>query len=69
MAKVGERLSARKQAPQKTDLERFNHKKLSELEDKKQLQIELSNRFAALENLIDSEDINKSSQYYSAHRL
>jgi hypothetical protein len=22
-----------------------------------------------LENLIDSEDINKSSQYYSAHRL
>jgi hypothetical protein len=32
----------------KTDVERFNLKKLSEMEVRKQFQIELSNRFAAL---------------------
>jgi hypothetical protein len=47
IAEVRERLSARKQAAQKTDVERFNLKKLSEMEVRKQLQIELSDRFAA----------------------
>jgi hypothetical protein len=37
---------------------RFNVKKLSELEVRKQYQIKVSNRFAALENISDSEDIN-----------
>jgi hypothetical protein len=58
VAKLRERLSARKQAAQKTDVERFNLKKLSEMEVRKQFQMELSNRFAALENLNDSSDIN-----------
>jgi len=42
------------------DLERFNLKKLSELEVRKQCQIKISNRFAALENLSDSKDINRA---------
>jgi hypothetical protein len=59
VAKVRERMSARKQTAQKTDVERFNLKKLSEMEVRKQFQIEISNRFEALENLNDSEDINR----------
>jgi hypothetical protein len=37
---------------------RFNVKKLSELEVRKQFQIKVSDRFAALENISDSEGIN-----------
>jgi hypothetical protein len=40
-------------------VEMFNLKKLSEMEDRKQFQTKLSNRFAALEDLNDSEDINR----------
>jgi hypothetical protein len=58
VAEFRERLSARKQAAQKTDVENFNLKKVSEMEVRKQFQIEISNRFSALENLNDSEDIN-----------
>jgi hypothetical protein len=60
IAKVRERLSARTQAAQKTDVERFNLKKLSDMEVTKKYQIEISNRFEALENLNDSEDINRA---------
>jgi hypothetical protein len=60
VAKVRERLSSRKQAAQKTDVEKFNLKKLSDMEVRKQFQIEISNRFEALENLNDSEDINRA---------
>jgi hypothetical protein len=41
-------------------VKRFNLRKLSELEVRKQYQIKISNRFAALENLNDSEDINRA---------
>jgi hypothetical protein len=41
-------------------MERFDLKKPSELEFRKQYQIKVSNRFAALENLNDSEDINRA---------
>jgi len=40
--------------------ERFNLRKLNELEVRKQYQIEISNRFAALENLRVSEDVNRA---------
>jgi hypothetical protein len=40
-------------------VERFNVKKLSELEVSTQYQIKNSKRFAALENVDDSEDINR----------
>jgi hypothetical protein len=54
------RLAVRKQAAQKFDGERFNPRKLKELEFKKKYQIEITNRFAALENLIVDEDLNRA---------
>jgi len=48
-----------KEATQKFDGERFSLRKLNELEVRKQYQIEITNRFAALENLSDGEDINR----------
>ena len=60
VAKVRERLVVSKHAAQKFDGERFNLRKLNELEVRKQCQIKISNRFAALENLSDSKDINRA---------
>ena len=45
------KVSVGKQATQKFDAERFNLWKLNELEVRKQFQIKISNRFAALEGL------------------
>jgi hypothetical protein len=39
---------------------RYNLMKLDELEVRKQYQIKISNRFAALDNLSDSENINRA---------
>jgi len=58
-AKVREILAVIKQAAQNLDGERFNTRKLNELEVRKPYQIEISNRFAALENLSDGKDINR----------
>jgi hypothetical protein len=52
VAKVRERLAVTKQAAHRFDAERFNLKKLRELEVRKQYQLKISNRFAALENLM-----------------
>jgi len=60
VAKVGERWAVIKQAAQTFDGERFNLRKLNVLEVKKQYQVETANKFAALENLSDDEDINRS---------
>ena len=60
IAKVRERLAVGKQAAQRFDKQRFNLRKLNELEVRKQYQIEIKNRFAALENLNDEEDINRT---------
>ena len=62
MAKVRERLAVRKQAAQKSDGGRFNLRKLNNLEVKKQYQIEITNRFAALDNVTEDEDINRGSE-------
>jgi hypothetical protein len=51
VAKVRERLSVSKQTAQKFDRERFNLRKLKEQEVKEKCQIEITNRFAALEDL------------------
>ena len=59
-AKVRERLAVSKQAAKKTDGEKFNLRKLNEPEVRKQCQIEITNRFAALENLSDDQDINRA---------
>jgi len=53
-------LAASKPAVQKFDGERFNLRKLNTQEVRKQYQIKILNMFAALENLIDYEDINKA---------
>jgi hypothetical protein len=50
-------LTVNKQAAQNFDMERFNLRKLSELEFRKQYQIKISNRFRALGDINDSEDI------------
>ena len=59
VAKVRERLAVRKQAAHMSDGVRFNLRKLSDLEVRKQYQIEITNRFAALENISEDEDINR----------
>jgi len=47
VAKFRERLAVSKQAAQRNDGERFNLRKLNELEVRKQYQIKISNNFAA----------------------
>jgi hypothetical protein len=60
VAKVRESLAGRKQAAQKFDGVRFNLRKLNDLEVRKQYQIEITNRFAALENVSENEDVNRA---------
>ena len=59
VAKVRERFAGDKQETRKFDFERFNLRRLNELEFRKLYQIEFSNRFSALEILSDKEDINR----------
>jgi hypothetical protein len=49
-----------KKVVQKLEGERFNVRKLNEMEVRKQYQIEITNRCAALENLSDGENINRA---------
>jgi hypothetical protein len=56
VAKVRERLAVSKQTMQKFYMERFNYKKSNEVEGKEQYWVEISNSFAALENLDDDDD-------------
>jgi len=59
VAKVRERLAVSKQAAQNFDKDRFNLRKLNELEVRKQYRIKITNRFAGLENSSDRQDIRK----------
>ena len=61
VAEVREILAGSKGATQKFNGERFNLKKLNVLKASKQYQIEIKNRFEALENLSDDEVINRIS--------
>jgi glycine betaine/choline ABC-type transport system substrate-binding protein len=60
VAEVRERQAVSKRAAQKLDMERFNAKMLNEEDVKEQYQVTSRNKFAALENLEDSGDINKA---------
>jgi hypothetical protein len=51
VANVRERLAVSKQTTHRVHVERFNLKKLKEVEDKRQYHVEISYRYAALENL------------------
>jgi hypothetical protein len=50
VAKVKERLAVNKQRSHRFDMERYNLKKLSEVKGKEQYCVEVSNRFAALQD-------------------
>jgi len=60
VAKVREILAVSKQAAQKFNGKRLNLRKLNVLEVRKQYEIEITNRLAALENLSDDGDINRA---------
>jgi len=47
-------------ATQRFDRQRFNLRKLNEPEVREQYQIEITKRFAALENVNDEEDVNRT---------
>jgi hypothetical protein len=60
IAKVRERLAVSNQATHNVHMERFNLKKLKEVDGKEQYHTDITNRFAALENLHTEVDINKA---------
>jgi hypothetical protein len=60
VAKVRERLAVNKQRSQRFNMERFNLKKLNDVEGKEQYCVGVSNRFAALKDLDTKVDINIS---------
>jgi len=62
VAKVREIFAVNKQAAQNFDGERFYLRKLNELEVRKQYQIEITYRFAAVENLNDDKDIHRACE-------
>jgi hypothetical protein len=62
MAELRERFSESKRARQKCDLERFDLRKLDDVEVTEEYQVEISNRFAALEILDESFDINNACE-------
>jgi hypothetical protein len=59
VAKLKERLPVRKKAAQNFEGERFNLRKLKDPEVKENYQIQITNRFAALENSNVEEDLNR----------
>jgi hypothetical protein len=60
VAKVRERLTVNRQRSHRFDMERFNLKKLNEEESKQQCRVEVSIRFAALEDFDTGVDINSA---------
>jgi hypothetical protein len=53
VAKVRERLAVNKQRSERFNMERFNLKKLNNVEGKEQFHVEVSNRFADLDTEVD----------------
>jgi hypothetical protein len=58
VAKIRERLTENRQGSHKFHIEMFNLKKLNEVEGKEKYRVEVSNRFAALEDLDAVVEIN-----------
>jgi hypothetical protein len=58
VAKLRETISVSKWARQKSDLKRFDPKKLDDVKVKEKYQVEISNRFATLQSLDKSYDNN-----------
>jgi hypothetical protein len=62
VTKVRERLAVNKQRSQRLDMERFNLKKLNEVESKEQYRVKVSNRFTALDDLDTEVEINSAGK-------
>jgi hypothetical protein len=60
VTKVRERLAVNKQSSQRFNMERFNLKKLNDVEGKEQFHVEVSHRFAALEDLDTEVEIDSA---------
>jgi hypothetical protein len=60
VAKFRERLAVNKQRSHRFHMERFNLKKSNKAEGKEQFRVEVSNRFAALEDLDAELEINSA---------
>jgi hypothetical protein len=60
MVKIRERLAVSKQTTHSVHMEKVNLKKLNEIVGKERYNIEISKRFAALENLDTEEDVSKA---------
>jgi len=60
VARVRERPAVSKQETQNFDVETLNVRKLREMEVRKEYQIKISNRFAALEILNEIEDTKRA---------
>jgi hypothetical protein len=60
VAKIRERLTVCKHTTHRIHMERFNLKKLNEVEGKEQYRVEISDRFAPLVNLGDDVDNNRA---------
>jgi hypothetical protein len=58
VAKIRERIAVNKQGSYKFHMERFNLKKLNDVEGKEKCRVEVSNRFAALEDIDVEVQIN-----------
>jgi hypothetical protein len=58
VAKVRERLAVNKQRSHRFHMEKFNLKKLNEVENEEQYSVEVSNRFVAFEDLDAEVEIN-----------
>jgi hypothetical protein len=61
--KVKDKLAASKQRSRRLHMEGFNLKKLKEVEGKEQCHVEVSDRFAAWEDLVSEVDINSSWEF------
>jgi hypothetical protein len=60
VAKIRERLAVSKQTTHRVHMKRYNLKNLNEVGSKEQYRVEISNRFAALENLGNEVHSNKA---------
>jgi hypothetical protein len=67
VAKLRERLSLSKRGRQNSVSEIFDLKGLDDIEVKKKYQEVISNRFAALESLVESSDINNAWKSIREH--
>jgi hypothetical protein len=59
-AEVRERLAVNKQRPHRFHMKGFNLKKLNEVQGKEHYRTEVSNRFAALEDLVSEVEVNSA---------